>query len=341
MTERSRDPGERVDFARSLARSPDPDHNRQHGAGMRRLRESYLLVKDAVKEFTSEDPFTQAGALSYYTMLSLAPFLLLLVAIVGLVYGEEAARGEVVERLQHLIGGEAAGVAQDILAHAHKAGGGWLSAVISFVVMLVGATTAFGQLQSALDHIWSAAPREGNWRSTVRGRLLGLVVILALGAAVIALLVAGSVVSALSALPGTAGLGWFWRLVDLGTSLTVMTGLFALLFKLLPHAEVRWRDVLVGAATTSLLFTVGQWAIGVYLGRVGVGSAYGAAGSLVAVMAWVYYSSLIVLFGAEVTQIYARRSGHAIVSCARLDPAAAKPRSPRRRMLDLSEPQHP
>jgi len=284
---------------------------------MRKLRETYLLLKDSVVEFMDEDPFTQAGALSYYTMLSLAPFLLLLVAIVGLVYGEEAARGEVVDRLDHLIGGEAAAVAQDILAHAHKAGGGLLSAVISGVVLLVGATTAFGQLQAALDHIWGAAPRESGWRNTVRGRLLGLVLILALGASVVALLVAGSIVSGLSAMPGVSGLGWFWRLVDLGVSLTVMTGLFALLFKLLPNAEVRWREVLVGAATTALLFTVGQWAIGVYLGRAAVGSAYGAAGSLVAMMAWVYYSSIIMLFGAEVTQVHARRSGRAIVSRAR------------------------
>lgn len=283
---------------------------------MRRLRETFLLIKDSAVEFVGEDPFTQAGALSYYTMLSLAPFLLLLVAIVGLVYGEEAARGEVVERLEHLIGGEAATVAQDILAHAHNNGGGLLSAVVSGVVLLVGATTAFSQLQAALDHIWGAGPRASGWRNTVRGRLLGLVLILAFGAAVIALLVAGSIVSGLSAMPGVSDLGWFWRLVDLGVSLTVMTGLFALLFKLLPNAEVRWREVLIGAATTSVLFTVGQWAIGVYLGRAAVGSAYGAAGSLVAMMAWVYYSSIIVLFGAEITQVHARRSGRAIVSCA-------------------------
>ncbi|WP_434420698.1 YihY/virulence factor BrkB family protein [Nannocystis pusilla] len=281
---------------------------------MRTLRKIFLLLKDAGLEFSREDPFTQAGALSYYTMLSLAPFLLLLVAIVGLIYGEEAARGEVVDRLEHLIGGEAAGLAQDILAHAHKAGGGWLSAIISGVVMLVGATTAFGQLQSALDHIWGAAPSQTGWRNTVRGRLLGLVLILALGAAVVALLVAGSIVSGLSSMPGVEGLGWFWRLVDLGVSLTVMTGLFALLFKLLPNAEIRWREVAIGAATTALLFTVGQWALGVYLGRAAVGSAYGAAGSVVVLMAWVYYSSLIVLFGAEITQVHARRSGRAIVS---------------------------
>ncbi|WAS94452.1 YihY/virulence factor BrkB family protein [Nannocystis punicea] len=288
---------------------------------MRTLREIYQMLKDAALEFSREDPFTQAGALSYYTMFSLAPFLLLLVAIVGLIYGEEAARGEVVDRLQHLIGEQAAGLAQDILAHAHKAGGGWLSAIVSGVVMLFGATTAFGQLQAALDHIWGAAPSKAGWRNTVRGRLLGLVLILALGAAVVALLVAGSIVSGLSALSGAADFGWFWRLVDLGVSLSVMTGLFALLFKLLPNAEVRWREVVVGAATTSLLFTIGQWGIGVYIGRAAVGSAYGAAGSVVVLMAWVYYSSLILLFGAEVTQTHARRSGRAIVSCARQEGA--------------------
>lgn len=283
---------------------------------MRILREWFFLLKDAVAEFTREDPFTQAGALSYYTMLSLAPFLLLLVAIVGLVYGEEAARGEVVDQLAHIVGAEAATLAQDILAHAHLAGGGWFSAIVSGVVLLIGATTAFKQLQSALDHIWSAAPRNDSWRTSLRGRLLGLVLILALGAAVIGLLVVSSLVAALAALPGAAGLGWFWRVVDLAISLTTMTGLFALVFKLLPNANARWRDVLVGGAFTSLLFTFGQWAIAVYIGRVGVGSAYGAAGSVIALMAWVYYSSIIVLFGAEVTQVHARRGGHPIVSYA-------------------------
>lgn len=297
---------------------------------LRTLREGYRLLREAALEFAREDPFTQAGALSYYTIFSLAPFLLLLVAIVGLVYGEEAARGEVVERLSDLVGSEAASLAQDILARAHAAGGGVLSAVVSGLVILFGATTAFSQLQSAIDHIWGSRPQQGGWKTTVRGRLLGLVVILALGAAVITLLVASSLVSALSALPGADYFGWFWRVVDLALSLSLMTGLFALLFKLLPNAEVRWREALVGAATTSLLFTGGKWAIGVYIGRVGVGSAYGAAGSMVALMAWIYYSALIVLFGAEVTEVYARHHGQEIVACSGPRPAdqAGEPARP-------------
>lgn len=275
---------------------------------MSALRNMIALIKEAVLEFTREDPFTLAGAISYYTMLSLAPFLLLLVAIVGLVYGEDAARGEIVDQLADMVGGEAATVAQTILAGAHSSGGGWFSAIISVIVLLFGATTIVAQLQHGIDKIWNVKPKRQPLRAMVYKRLRGLLFILVLGAAVISLLVAGSVVSTLAAQPWAGGLGWAWRVVNIGTSLTVMTVMFAMLLKILPSARLRWSEVLVGAAATSLLFTIGRGLIAIYVGRVGVGSAYGAAGSVIALMAWIYYSSVIVLFGAEITEIYARRA---------------------------------
>lgn len=278
---------------------------------MRRLRNMFSLVKEAVVEFFREDPFTLAGALSYYTMLSLAPFLLVVVAVVGLVYGDETARGEIVERLAQLAGDDAATVAQMVLDRAYAEGSGRLSAVVGLAGVLVGATTVVARLQKALDKIAGANAESGSWRKLVCNRLLGLLFILVLGVAVVALLVAGSVLSALAALPAASALGWAWRVVDAATALVVMTVLFAVLFKLLPSARFAWRAVFVGAVTTSLLFGLGRWAIALYIGRFGVGSAYGAAGSVIVLMAWIYYSALIVLFGAEVTEVYARRAGAA------------------------------
>jgi membrane protein len=278
---------------------------------MRSLRNMISLVKEAVVEFFREDPFTQAGALSYYTMLSLAPFLLVVVAIVGLVYGDEAARGEVMERMARLAGDDAAAVARQLLDRAYAGGSGRLSAIVGVTGVLVGATTVVARLRAALDRIWDVQPKASSWRALICGRLLSLVFILVLGVAVVALLVVGSVVSALAALPGATGLGWAWRVVDIVGSLAVMTVMFALLFKLLPSARFAWREVFVGAAATSLLFTLGRGVIALYIGRVGVGSAYGAAGSVIVLMAWIYYSALIVLFGAEITEVYARRAGAA------------------------------
>ena len=272
------------------------------------MRKLWQLGKQTVTEFIAEDPFTLAGALSYYTLLSLAPLLLVIVAVAGIIFGEDAARGEVLAKLALAVGAQAAALAQDLLANAYHKGAGWFSAVVGGVGVLVGATTALGQLQASLDKIWGVKGSKRAWFALLRTRLMSLLFILVLGAAVIASLVASSVITALSARTADA-LEFVWRLADIGVPLALMTGLFAALFKLLPDAEVRWRDVWIGAAVTSLLFTVGRVLIGIYVGRAGIATAYGAAGSVVGLMVWVYYSSVIVLFGAELTQVYARLYG--------------------------------
>jgi membrane protein len=292
--------------------SPRADGPAQEIAAMRKLFE---LVKETVRDFIDEDPFTMAGALSYYTLLSLAPLLLMVVAVAGLVYGEEAARGEVLAKFELAVGPEAASMAQQVLAHAHEQGSGVLSAIVAGVGLIVGATTAFSQLQAALDKIWDVKAPPRPWWALLRGRLLSFAFVVLLGVTVVASLVASSVITALSArITGGVAIDWLWRLVDIAVPLVLMTALFAVLFKLLPDAIVRWRDVWVGAALTSLLFAVGRVAIGFYLGRSGVGSAYGAAGSVIVLMAWIYYSSVIVLFGAELTQVYAGRYGSKVVA---------------------------
>jgi membrane protein len=280
------------------------------------------LLKDTGREFLDEDPFTMAGALSYYTLLSIAPLLLMIVAIAGLVYGEEAARGQVLATFESSVGADAAEFAQDVLAKAHQQGSGWLSAVVAAVGLLIGATTALAQLQAALDKIWGVKAPPKPVMALLRGRLFSLILVGVLGATVVASLVASSVLSALSSRVDGPAWDWLWRAADIGVPLVLMTGLFAMLYKLLPNAVVRWREVWIGAAVTSLLFAVGRVAIGFYIGRSGVASAYGAAGSVIVLMVWIYYSSLIVLFGAEITQVHARRSGAEIVG--RFGSTAAK-----------------
>jgi membrane protein len=256
------------------------------------MRKLWTLLKDTGREFVAEDPFTLAGAL---------------------VFGEEAARGEVLATFQSAVGSEGAGLVQDVLAQAHNTGSGWFSATVAAIGLLVGATTAFAQLQGALDKIWGVKAPPKPVLALLRGRLLSFVFVVILGVLVGASLVASSVVSALADRISGPAIDWMWRLVDIGVPLVLMTGLFAVLFKLLPDAVVRWREVWVGAAVTSLLFAVGRVGIGIYLGRSGVASAYGAAGSVIVLMVWVYYSSIIVLFGAEITQVVARQSGAEIV----------------------------
>ncbi len=273
-----------------------------------KVRTLYRLIEATIAEFLAEDPFTQAGALSYYTLLSLAPLLLMIVSVAGLVYGEEAARGEVLARFELAIGRPAAELAQEALAQAGRHGVGWWPATVAAIGVLIGATTALAQLQAALDQIWGVKPPRRAWWALVRGRLLSLVFLLLVGATVVVSVVASSLISALSARAGGA-LDGLWRLADVGVPLALMTVLFAGLFKLLPSAQVRWRDLWVGAVITSLLFTLGRLLIGLYIGQAGVSSAYGAAGSVIGVLVWVYYSAVIVLFGAELTQVVARQRG--------------------------------
>lgn len=284
---------------------------RSWGPGARkakRMRKALTVVRTTLTEFIDEDPFTHAGALSYSSLLSFAPLLLMVVSVAGLVYGEEAARGEVLTQLEAAIGRPAAELAQQVLAHAFQQGSGWLSATIAVIGVIVGSTTALAQLQAALDKIWGVKPPKQAWYAVVRGRFMSLLFIMLLGAAVVVSLVASSVITALSART-VAALDVVWRVADIGVPLALMTVLFAMLFKLLPNAEVRWRDVWIGAVITSVLFTVGRLLIGFYVGRAGLTSAYGAAGSVIGLLVWVYYSAVIVLFGAELTQVVARWDG--------------------------------
>lgn len=268
-------------------------------------------LKDVAHEYWAHRPMELAAALSYYTLLSLAPLVLMTVALAGLLFERVAVEHTIVAEMRSLIGDSGAEVVHTILRNADDPETGALSVAIGAVVLLVGATTVFVQLQDALNRIWKVdvSSRGSAIWSFLKGRLLSLAMVLAIG---FLLLVSLFVSAGLSATrdsvrgnlgDGTAALHVGHALV----SLIVITLLFAMIFKLLPDAPVAWRDVWFGAITTAVLFTLGKYLIGLYLGRAGVGSAYGAAGSLVVVIVWVYYASMILLFGAALTYVRSRK----------------------------------
>jgi membrane protein len=268
-------------------------------------------LKELLREYWADRPMELAAALSYYTLLSLAPLVLVTVAVADLVFEQSAVEGRVVTEMRGLVGDEGASVVQTVLQNANNPAKGRISVVIGIVVLLVGATTVFVQLQTALNRIWKVdvkPHKSAIWRF-IKERLLSLAMVLAVGFLLLVSLVVSTALSAIddSALPTvTAAPAVLYALHTL-VSLVVITLLFAMIFKVLPDAQVTWRDVWFGATTTSVLFTLGKSLIGLYLGRTAVGSAYGAAGSLVVLTVWVYYAAMIVFFGAELTFIQSRR----------------------------------
>jgi len=267
-------------------------------------------LQKIVREYWSNRPMELAAALSYYTLLSVAPLVLIVVAVAALVFERPDVEGRVVTEIRALVGDEGAAVVRTVLRNANDREKDALSVVIGSVLLLLGATTVFMQLQDALNRIWKVdvSSHESAVRVFVKERLLSLAMVLGIG---FLLLVSLLVNAALSAVSDSArgALGYAPGVVhalDAVLSVVVITLLFALMFKVLPATSVAWRDVWFGAVTTSVLFTLGKSIIGLYLGRASIGSAYGAAGSLVVVTVWVYYASMIVFFGAEVTCLRSR-----------------------------------
>ena len=276
------------------------------------LKPWLTLAKSAVSSWLDDYAPSMGAALSYYTVFSLAPLLLIVVSVAGLVFGEEAVRGELFGQLQGLMGADAAQAVQGLLASASKPSHGVLGTVIGVAVLLFGATTVFGELQDDLDRIWRAPARQGSgvW-SLLRARLLSFGMILALAFLLMVSLVIGAVISALGKWWGPMFGGWevLAQIVNLVVGFALTTAIFAIIYKMMPRVHVRWHDVWIGAVVTALLFTIGKFLIGLYIGKSGVASGYGAAGSLIVVFLWVYYSAQIFLLGAEFTWLYARTYG--------------------------------
>ena len=273
----------------------------------------WTLAKRSVAAWSDDYAPSMGAALSYYSVFSMAPLLLLVISIAGLVFGQEAARGQLFNTLQGLMGVDAAKTIQDMLAAMSKPSHGVAGTVISIGVLVVGATTVFGELQDALDRIWRAPDRvkRGSLWGLLRSRVLSFGMVLGIAFLLMVSLVATAAVSALGKWWG----GFFgeWELlphaVNVLVSFVITAAGFGLIYKFMPRVRVQWHDVWWGAAITSLLFSVGKLLIGLYIGKTGVASGFGAAGSIAVVFVWVYYSAQIFLLGAEFTWIYAQMFG--------------------------------
>lgn len=273
----------------------------------------YELLRDTVSAWIDDYAPSMGAALAYYTVFSIAPLLLIVISVAGVVFGAEAARGEVVAQLQGLLGPDGAKTIETMLLAVSEPAASTLTAVLGVFVLLVGATTVFAELQSALDRIWRVPERRktSGILELLRARLLSFGMILGIGFLLVVSLVMSAAISALNRLWGPlfGAEELIGHLLDMIVSLVLITVVFAMIYKIMPRVKVRWPDVWLGAAVTALLFTLGKFLIGLYIGKSGVANGYGAAGSLVVLLLWVYYSAQIFLLGAEFTWQYARRFG--------------------------------
>ncbi len=288
-----------------------------------RVGSLFGLLKDTVSAWRDDYAPSMGAALAYYTVFSVAPLLLIVIAIAGLAFGDEAARGAVVEQIGGLVGEEGAKAIESMLVSLSEPGKGTLTAVFGAITLVIGATTVFAELQDALDRIWRVPERKkpsGIWE-LLRARVLSFGMILGIGFLLIVSLLASAALAAVgrywSPLLGEGELLGY--MLDMVLNFGLVTLVFAMIYKIMPHADVRWPDVWLGAVVTAVLFTIGKFLIGLYIGKTGVATGYGAAGSLVVVLVWVYYSAQIFLLGAEFTWLYANRFGSL---CAAPPPAA-------------------
>ena len=274
---------------------------------------SWQLLKRAGQAWLDDYAPSMGAALAYYTVFSLAPLLLIVIAIAGLVFGADAARGEIFGQLRGLMGDDAAKGIEALLASVSKPSEGITATVVGLGVLLIGATTVFGELQDALDRIWRAPARDksgGLW-SLVRTRLLSFGMIFGIAFLLMVSLVLSAGMAALGKWWGGMFGGWevLAQIANAVLSFALTTAVFAFIYKLMPRVKVEWHDVWLGAAVTALMFTIGKTLIGLYIGKTGVASGFGAAGSIVLVLVWVYYSAQVFLMGAEFTWVYARTFG--------------------------------
>jgi membrane protein len=294
----------------------------------------WRLCKETVSEWTNDNAFRLSAALAYYTLFSMAPLVVVAVGIAGLVFGEEAVRGQIFDQLRGLVGDQSAAAVQTAVAAAAVKSSGRLASVVGILTLLLGSSAVFVELQDALNTIWDAKPPPGAgvW-ALARKRLLSLAMVVVIGFLLLVSLALSAVLNLVGAYLG--GILPVPALVleaaNFVVSFLVTALLFGSIFKVLPDVPINWSDVTIGALATAAMFTLGKSLIGVYLGRTVVASAYGAAGSLIILLLWIYYSALILFLGAEFTQVYARAHGsHAAAAAIS---AAAPALAPQRKRV--------
>ncbi len=280
-----------------------------------KLKEGAQVLKQTAIEWKDDDVPRLGAALAYYTVFSLAPLLVIAIGVAGLVFGQQAAEGQMVDALRDTMGEQGAQMAQTMLANAGQGNRGLWATIIGGITLLIGASTIFAQLQSAMNKIWEVAPDENaGIKGTIKKRLISMGMVFAIGFLLLVSLLLSTALSVVGkfmadALPGGA---WVWMVINNVASIALITLFFAAIYKVLPDADVQWRDVWLGAFVTAVLFTLGKYLIGLYLSNSATASSFGAASSLIVILVWVYYSAQIVFFGAEFTQVYARQYGGGI-----------------------------
>jgi membrane protein len=276
-------------------------------------REFWSLTKQSFQAWNDDYASSMGAALAYYTAFSLAPVLILVIAVAGLAFGADAARGEIVSQLRGLLGDQGAKATEELLTSASKPGAGAAASAIGAVTLLLGATSVFAELQSDLDRIWRAPAIQhaSGFVALIRARVLSFGMVVAMGFLLLVSLVIGAALSAAGRWGNTlfpAG-AMILQVVNLAVGFGITVALFATAYRVLPRARIAWSDVWIGAIVTAALFTLGKYLIGLYIGLASVSSGFGAAGSLIAVLVWVYYSTQIFLLGAEFTWVFAHRKG--------------------------------
>jgi membrane protein len=294
------------------------------------LTDSWAILKQTFAEWT-EDKVPQLGAaLAFYTALSIAPLLVISLAVAGMVFGKDAARGEIQQQLGSLVGSEGGKAIQQMIANADKPAEGTVATVLSVIILISGASGVFGQLQQSLNTIWEVQPKPGRGLiGMIRDRFFSAAMVFGVAfLLLVSLLLSAALTSlatVLKALPDS--LYWLTETIHFAISFGVITLLFAMMYKYLPDVKIAWRDVWLGAVITAALFTLGKFAIGLYLGHSSMASSYGVAGSFVVLLVWVYYSSQILFLGAEFTQVYANRYGSRIVPSENAEPLTKEVRA--------------
>lgn len=277
------------------------------------IKKFVSLAKQSVQAWIEDYAPSMGAAISYYTVFSMAPLLIIVIAVAGFIWGREAVEGQLYGQLSSLIGSDGAAGVQSLVASANEPTAGIVATVISVAVLIFGATTVFAELQSALDRIWQvpASEKKSGILATLRSRLLSFGLILCLAFLLMVTLVISAAVTAVGQWSYELFPGWQYvlRAINIAFSLALSTTLFALIYKMMPQAEIAWKDVWVGAAVTAVMFEIGKYLIGLYIGKSSVTSSFAAAGSLVVVLLWVYYAAQVFLLGAEFTWVYANQHG--------------------------------
>jgi membrane protein len=295
------------------------------------MKTYFTLFKQAITEFNRDKVPRLGAALAYYTIFSVAPLLLIVIAIAGLVFGHDAAQNKIFEQLRGVLGPATASGVQEMVKNAAKPASGTVATILGLATLILGASGVFGQLKDALNTIWDVEPKkESGWLTLIKDRFLSFAMVLGTGFLLLVSLVIDTAIAAMGTyasghLPGGEAM---WHIVEVAFSFCVVTVLMAMIFRFLPDLRIEWRDVWLGAVLTSLLFVLGKFALGIYFAKSAVGSSFGAAGSLVIVLLWVYYSAQILLFGAELTQVYARSHGSHKQEVKAKPTEAAKPPIP-------------